>query len=96
MVLAQRRARLDAELVEQRAPRVVERRERVGLAARPVERRHQLHAQPLAQRVERHRGLELGHSAPLRPRARSASIRSSSAAIRSSSSRAISGSANAS
>ena len=61
MELTQRRTRLDAELVAQRAPAVMERLERVGLAAGGVERAHQLAAQPLAQRVASHLRVELGH-----------------------------------
>src|SRR5262249_57763871 len=55
----QRRARLDAELVDECAPGVEIRLERLGLAARAVERQHQLAAQPFAERVLPDEGLEL-------------------------------------
>ena len=47
----QRRPGLDAELLDQQAARLLERLQRVGLAARPVQRDHLLAAQTLAQRV---------------------------------------------
>ena len=59
--LAQGGARLEAELLDERAARVLVGRERVGLAAGAVEREHELAAQALvgtgAARRER---LELG------------------------------------
>ena len=57
--VAQRRARLDAQLVGQRAPRVLICRQRLRLPAGPVQRPHQLAAQPLAQRVGANERLEL-------------------------------------
>ena len=44
-------ARLEPELVDERRARVAVRRERLGLAARAVQRQHQLPGEPLAQRV---------------------------------------------
>ena len=58
--LAQRLAGLDPQLLDQRAACALVHGERVGLAARAVEREHQLPAQPLAQRVLRDQPLELG------------------------------------
>ena len=78
MQLLQHRARLDPELLDQLvAPRAVDG-ERVGLAARAVEREHQLAAQPLAQRMladERRRARRRARAC--RPSASSASARSS-------------------
>jgi hypothetical protein len=59
--LGQSRARLDAELVEQLAPRALEALEGVHLAARPVQRDHQLLVEALAQGMLVHERLELGH-----------------------------------
>ena len=53
-------ARLEPQLVGQEAARVAVDRQRVGLAARAVEREHELRAQALAQRVRRHELLQLG------------------------------------
>src|SRR5437870_419486 len=47
--LAQRRARLDAKLVDEHAPCVVVGLKGISLTAGPVERQHQLATQPLAQ-----------------------------------------------
>ena len=58
--------------------------ERLGLAARAVEREHLLAAQPLAQRVLGGQRLELAHERGVPPEQSSASIRSSIAARRSS------------
>jgi len=60
MQLLQLRTRLETELVNERAPRGVVRVERLGLAARVVEREHQLDAQPLPQRVLPDERLQLG------------------------------------
>ena len=57
--LAQPLARLDAELLDERAPRVLVGLQRVGLAVGAVEREHQLGAQPLAVRVLGDQRLEL-------------------------------------
>ena len=94
--LAQAWPRLDPELVDEPCPRGLEGGERLRLAARPVEREHQLAAQPLAQRVLRDERLELGDELGV-PTEREVGLdppleRSS----RSSSSRAIAGCANAS
>ena len=51
--LAESRAGLDPELVLERDTALAEYLERLGLAAGPVERRHQLRPQPLAERVLR-------------------------------------------
>ena len=59
MPLPQRGPGVDAELVDQRPAGVVERRERVRLAAGVVEREHQLRAEPLAQRMAGDLRLEL-------------------------------------
>ena len=69
-------ARLDPELVEQGGARRPVRVERLGLAARAVEREHQLGAERLAQRVLGDERLqlpdELGRAAASRGRPRSA------------------------
>ena len=52
-------ARLDAELLDQGASGVAIDLERLGLAARPVEREHELPAKPFAQRVKGRQPLEL-------------------------------------
>src|SRR5262249_25496581 len=49
--LPERRPGLDAEIVDEGRARRLERRERVRLPARAVEREHQLPAQTLAQRM---------------------------------------------
>ena len=59
--LLQRLARIEAELVAQRGARVLHDRERVGLAARAVERAHQQPAQALAQRVIADERFQLRH-----------------------------------
>ena len=51
--LAERRPRLEAELVKQRLPGVAIDVERIGLTTRPVQRQHQLPLQALAQRMSR-------------------------------------------
>ena len=61
--LLQRLSRLDTELVDERAPRVLVDVERLRLAPRPVERQHQLGAQSLAQRVLGDERLELAGEA---------------------------------
>src|SRR6266545_5120692 len=57
--LLERRAGVDAELLHEGPPRVLEDVERVGLAAAAVEREHELAAQPLAERVLGDEGLQL-------------------------------------
>ena len=52
---------LDAELVGELLPERLVRVERLGLAARPVERQHQLLPQPLPQGVARGERVELGN-----------------------------------
>jgi hypothetical protein len=49
--VAQRRTRVDPELVGEPAPDAVQRGERVGLATAPVEGQHQLGVDPLVERV---------------------------------------------
>ena len=89
-------AGLEPELLDEAAPRLLERLERVGLAAGAVERQHQLGREALAQRVLAERGRKPPGQLTCRPSASSRSNRRSSAASRSSSSRAISPCANAS
>ena len=55
----QLRPRLDAERLDERAPRVPVRRQRIGLPAAPVERDHELAAQPLDERMLRDQELEV-------------------------------------
>ena len=65
---AQRRRRVDPEALDTSCPRVIAvDLERVGLAARAVEREHLLAAQPLAQRVLRDEPLELAHERGVPP-----------------------------
>ncbi len=56
----QRRARLDAELVHERAPRPLIRVECLCLAAGPVEREHQLSAQAFSEGVLGEKCLQFG------------------------------------
>jgi len=58
--LLQPPARLDPEVVDQHAPRCLIRLERLGLAARPVKRKHKLRPQPLPVRMLRNQRVELG------------------------------------
>ena len=58
--LLQRRAGLDAELLDEQRPAVAVTRERLGLAAAAVERDHELAARPLAQGLFLDERLELG------------------------------------
>jgi hypothetical protein len=58
--LLERRARLDPEPLDERAPRRPEHLERLGLALTAIQREHQLAVQALAQRVLRDEPLELG------------------------------------
>ncbi len=51
--IAQLRARVEAELVEQDRPHPLVRLQRVALASLAVQRQHQLGPEPLAQRVRR-------------------------------------------
>ena len=59
MQLAQSGAGLDAESVDERRARRLVRLERLGLAARPVQREHQLGAEVLAERMLPHERLQL-------------------------------------
>ena len=52
------RPRLEPQLVGEHAPRLLERLERVGLAAAAVERQHQLPPEPLPEGVVRERRTE--------------------------------------
>ena len=65
--LAQLPPGLEAQLVDERAPRGAEALQRLRLAARPVEREHLLRAQALAQRVLAHQPFELGHEPGMTP-----------------------------
>ena len=58
--LVQRRARLDAELVDEQPARLAIDLERLGLSTGAVERSHERRAQPLAQRMLADEHLELG------------------------------------
>ena len=71
--LAERLARLDPELVDERLARTLIDRERVGLPARAVERQHQLRARALPQRLLEHEALELGDELAV-PREREVSV----------------------
>ncbi len=59
--LAQRLARLEAELVDERRARIVVGGERVGLPARPIQSEDQQLAQALAQRMLPNERLQLAH-----------------------------------
>ena len=61
MEVAQRRVRLDADRLHERGARRAVGRERLGLAARPVEREHELAAQALAQGMALDELLQLRH-----------------------------------
>ena len=52
-------AGLDADLLDQRGARLTVRLQRLGLAARAIQREHALRVQPLAQRLLRQQRLEL-------------------------------------
>ena len=64
---AQRRGRVDPEARHELPRAFAVHLERVGLAARAVEREHLLAAQPLAQRVLRRKPLELAHERRVPP-----------------------------
>src|SRR5262249_49488570 len=66
--LLQRPARLQAQLLPQQLARLPVGRQRISLPACPVQREHQLPAQPLGQRVRRDQRLHLPHP-PAPPRA---------------------------
>ena len=57
--LLERRARLDPQLVDERAAGFLIGAKRLGLAPRPVEREHQLAAEPLAERILLDEALQL-------------------------------------
>ena len=65
--LAQLDPRLEAELLDERRPRVPVRLKRVGLAAGAVERQHQPAVQPLAQRMLGYQSLQLRHELRVTP-----------------------------
>ena len=90
MQLAQPVAGLDAELLDERAPRLLVGLERLRLAAGAVEAEHQLAPQPLPQRVLVDQRLELADELGVSAAGEVGSIRSSRQARRSSSRRAIS------
>ena len=79
--------RLEPELVAQHHAGVLVGAERLCLPPLPVERNHQLAAEPFAQRLRCDQLLELPDSPSSRPQARSASTLASSASNRSRSSR---------
>ena len=81
---------LDPQFPDELPPDVGVRLQRLRLPPRPIQRKHLLPAQPLAQRMRRRQRGELAASSAWRPSARSASMRSSRAATRSSSTRAAS------
>ncbi len=55
------RARLDAERVDQMSPHPRVRRQRIGLPAGAIERRHQRGPESLTQRIGRHQRLQLSN-----------------------------------
>ena len=57
--ISQRRTWLDADLLHQRLASLAKRGERIALAARAIEREHQLAAQALAERVASYQRLDL-------------------------------------
>jgi hypothetical protein len=59
--IAQRRPRLEPELVDEHAAGFAKRLERLGLTPRAVQREHELRPQPLAERMLRDERLELAH-----------------------------------
>ncbi len=59
--LLELRPRVDAQLVEQDAARLLVDRERVRLAARAVQREHQQRARPFAECVRGGKSLQLGN-----------------------------------
>ena len=59
---------LDPELLDERSARIVIGRERLGLAAAPVEREHQLTPEPLAQRLRADERLDLRDELGVRPK----------------------------
>src|SRR5205823_5735290 len=63
--LLERRARVDPELVYERAPGGVIRLERLRLAAAAVEREHQLRTETLAQRMSRDGRFEVADELPV-------------------------------
>jgi hypothetical protein len=65
--LAQRRARLERQLLDQHPPGVLIGGERIGLPAAPVQRQHQLCMQMLAQRMLLNQHLELADQFSLAP-----------------------------
>jgi hypothetical protein len=65
--LLQLRSRLDAQLVHERPAGVLVDVQRVGLAARAVEREHELAAQALAQRIPGDERLELADEVCIPP-----------------------------
>jgi hypothetical protein len=58
---------VDAQLFGQHPPGVLEDRQRLGRPPAGVQRPHQLHAQPLPQRVRGHQRLQLRHDPALPP-----------------------------
>jgi hypothetical protein len=59
--LTQRAARLEAELLRKQLSGVPVHGKRLRLPPGPVQREHELAAQPLLHRIRRHQRLQLGH-----------------------------------
>ena len=72
-------ARLDAELLDEHPPRLGVDLQRLGLTAAAVQRKHQLTARALTQRLAGDECLDFGDELDVAPSTRSASIRSSRA-----------------
>jgi hypothetical protein len=94
--LLERRARVDPELLDERSARVPVDLERLRLAARAVEREHELGAEALAERVRGDELLQLSDDFPVPAEGEIGLDRRSSAARRNSSSRPIAVCANCS
>ena len=60
-------ARLESQFVDEQPPSLPEHLEGLGLPARPVERKHQLPAEVLAQRVLANECLQFGHESGVLP-----------------------------
>src|SRR6266850_2090180 len=65
--LAQIGPRLEAKLVGQRASCILVRVERIGLASRPIQRKHQLRAEALGMWMLPDQGLDLRHYLEVMP-----------------------------
>ncbi len=67
MHLAQVGPRLEAKLVSERVSRILVRLERIGLASRPIQRKHQLHAEALRVPMLADQGLDLRNDLEVMP-----------------------------